>query len=256
MKLFKLQMLKFSIVVWLAVVLALVSACGTQSTPTSVPTAAPAPTTTPELTLDSLLSSAGGELAALETAKFEMIDELESGQKFFGMKLKTVEGTIKSPDSFRMLVNVETPNFGFVVIEMMAVGQQAFMKFSADAPWAPLPLDQVPFNFGGMGVTLSELVTVLKDPSISGREEVGRGQTVRLDGSVISEEMGNLITSVDPGHPIKLTFWFDEADHRLRQFRIDGKLFNDDAPETSRLVKIMDVNAPVEIELPDTASGS
>ena len=99
----------------------LAGACGSEPpptvAPTSAPTAAPTPTPTPELTLDSVLSSAGQGLAEMSTAKFQMIDELESGSQFFGMTLKNVEGEIKSPDSFRMLVNVETPNFGFVAIE-------------------------------------------------------------------------------------------------------------------------------------------
>ena len=101
-----------------------------------------------------------------------MIDEFESGGKFFGNTLKSIDGEIKAPDSFRMLVDVVAPGFGFVQIEMMAVGDQAFMKFAKDAPWAPMPLDQVPFNFGGIGATLSDLVPVIQDLSISGKETV------------------------------------------------------------------------------------
>ena len=220
------------------------AACGEEA-------AAPAE---PELSLDDLLSSAGEKLAAVSTAKFEMIDEKESGAKFFGNTLKTVSGEIETPDSVRMLVDVEAPGLGFVEIEILAVGTQSFMKFSRDAPWVPLPLDQVPFNFGGIGTTLSELLPVMKDAAIVGRESAGGAQTVRLDGTVASEQMSGLITSVDSGHAITLTFWLDESDHTLRQFRIAGQLFNDDAPATSRLVT-MDINVPVDIQLPDIASG-
>ena len=187
----------------------------------------------------------------MTTAKFQMIDELESGSKFFGMTLKSVEGEVKSPDSFRMLVNVETPNFGFVEIQMLAVGDQAFMKFSEDAPWVPLPLDQVPFNFGGLGPALSELLPIMKNASSGSGESIGDSKTVRIDGDVVSEDMSDLITSTDSGHAITLTFWIDEVDHTLRQLRIAGKLFDDDGPETMRLVSIMDVNEHVDIQLPD-----
>ena len=219
------------------------------------PTVAPTPTPEPELTLDELLASAGQKLAAMSTAKFHMIDEMQTGAKFFGTTLKTVEGDIRSPDSARMLVDVEAPGMGFVEIEILAVGEQAFMKFSRDAPWLPLPLEQVPFNFGGIGVTLSELLPVMKDAAIVGRESVGDFQTIRVDGNVLSEDMSDLITSVDPGHAITLSYWFDGVEHTLRQLRIDGQLFDDDAPETSRLVN-MDFDAPVDIQLPDAASGS
>ena len=233
-------------------------------TPTVVPTATPAvvptptptiaPTPNPDTSLNDLLSSAAGKLAAISTVKFQMVDELESGAKFFGMTLKSVEGEVRSPDRFRMVVAVETPNFGFVEIEMLAVGEQAYMKFSEDAPWAPLPLDQVPFNFGGIGVALSELLLSLGDPSIAGRESIGGAGTVRVDGNIVSQDLSGLITSVDPGHAVTLTFWIDETEHTMRQLRIDGKIYNDDEPGTKRLVSIMDLNVPVDIQLPDIDS--
>lgn len=214
------------------------------------------PTPTPELSVDDVLSGAATELAALSTAKFRMVDEMESGAKFFEMTLKSVEGVVKTPDSFSMQVNVVNPGLGFVKIGMMGVGEQAYMQFSEDAPWLPLPLEQVPFNFGGIGVTLSELLPVVRDPAITGRESVEGAQAIRIDGDITSEELSNLITDADPGHPIVLTLWFDEASHMLRQLRIGGQLYDDDAPETTRLVNIDDINAPVDIRLPETASGS
>ncbi len=206
--------------------------------------------------MNDLISSAGETLVAMTTVSFRMIDELESGTKFFGTTLKTVEGEIQSPDSFRMTVDVVAPALGFLEIEMMAIGEEAYMKFSADAPWTPLPLEQVPFNFGGIGVTVSELLSTMKDAAITGRESVEGIQTVRVEGTVVSEELSDLITSVDPGYPVTLTFWFDEEDHILQQFRIAGQVFADDAPETKRLLNFSNYNAPVDVQLPDVTSGS
>ena len=112
----------------------------------------------------------------------------------------------------------------------------------------------MPFNFGGIGDILSEVLTVIRNATIVGKESVEGAQTIRVDGDVVSEELGDLITSVDPGHPVTLSLWFDEADYTLRQLRIAGKIFDDDAPETRRLVVITGVNGPVDIQLPDTAS--
>ena len=214
------------------------------------------PTPTPELSVDDVLSGAAAELAALETAKFWMADEMESGAQFFQMTLKTVEGVVKTPDSFSMQVSVVNPGLGFVKIGMLGVGDQAYMQFSEDAPWLPLPLEQVPFNFGGIGVTLSELLPVVRNTAITGRESAGGVQAVRVEGEIVSEELSSLITDADPGHPIALTLWFEEGSHTLRQLRIGGQLYDDDAPETTRLVKIDDINAPVDIRIPETASGS
>ena len=236
-----------SLPVLVMVFLFLATACGASGEPT--------PTPEPELTLERVLESAGGKLAAMSTAKFEMIDEMESGAQFFRTTLKSVEGEIRSPDAARMLVDVEAPAMGFVEIEILAVKDLAYMKFSKDAPWVPLSIDQVPFNFGGIGITLSELLPIIRDAAITGLESIEGVQTIRIEGNIVSEELSDLITSVDSGHPITLTFWIGAVDHTLRQLTIAGKIFNGDAPETRRRVIIRDINLPVDIQLPDIATG-
>ena len=221
----------------------LVVACQATPSPTSVPPV--------ELSPDELLASVAEELAAMSTVKFTMIDELESGTQFFGTTLKSVEGEVKSPGAVRMLVDVESPVLGFVVIEMLAVGDQAFMKFSRDAPWAALPVEQVPFNFGGLGMTLSEILPVMEGVTIVGSEAIEDAETIRIEGDVMSEDLAELITSVDSGHAVTLTLWVDVNDHTLHQFRIAGRIFDGDGPETRRLLTIDGINVPVDIELPD-----
>lgn len=227
-------------------------------TPTPVPQASPTPeptaTPSPGDNLSELLASVEASLAAMATADFDMVDETESGAPFFGTTFKGLAGQVKSPDSFWMLVKVVAPGLGFAEIEMVAVGDEAYMKFSKGAPWTPLPLEQVPFNFGEIGITLSQLIPALSDVSLTGTETVGETQTIVIEGTIPSEGMGNLITGVDAGHTITLTFWVDETDHSLRRLRIGGMLFNDDAPETNRLLDIKGVNVPVDIQLPDSSS--
>ena len=226
--------------------LLLVTACGSE----------PAPTTTepePELSLEEILARTGENLASFSTATFQMIDENETGAKFFGATLKNVDGEVESPDSAHIVVEVESA-MGFAEIEIVAVGDVAFMKFSAGAPWNPLPLDQVPFNFVGLGITLSNLLPLVQDPAITATESVGGGPAIRVDGTLMSEDLSTLITSADTGHPIDLSLWIGEADHELRQIRISGQIFDDDGEGTSRLIILSDYNTPVDIQLPDTSS--
>ena len=223
------------------------AACGGESEPT--PTPAPV--------LSDVLTSAGERMAAMTSAKFRMVDEKESGAKFFETTFKSMEAEVKAPDSFRMLVDVVSPAFGFIEIEMMAVGEQAFMKFSKDAPWAPLPVEGVPFNFRGLGGTFRDVIHMIRDGdgAITGSESVQGAQTILAEGTVLSERLSNLITDVDSGHTLTLTLWIDESEHSLRQLRIAGQLYDDDGPETTRLVTIDAMDVPVEIKLPDLGSG-
>lgn len=212
------------------------------------------PTPEPELTVDELLASAREKLASISSVKFRMTDELQTGSKFFNTTLKSVEGEVSASDSMRMAVDVESPVFGFIEIEIVAVGDQSFMKFSRDAPWLPLSLDQVPFNFKSMGITLSELVPLLKEPTKVGQESVGGIQTILLEGTLQSENLSNLITSTDPGHTVMLSLWIDTTEHTLKQLRITGKVFNDDAAGTKRLIVIKGINVPIDIQLPESAA--
>lgn len=247
----------------LATGLTLAAACGSESapgvdpTPTSTAASAPAstppPTPTPEPTLEDRIASTRAVLATIATARITMVDELETGARFFGTTFKSLEADLRAPDSFRMVVDVVAPGLGFVEIEMLGIGDEAYMKFSADAPWTSLPADQVPFNFVGVGVTLGEIIAVMADASTAGRESIDGAETIRVDGSVMSDDLMSLIRDADPGHPVTLSLWIGEADHALRQILIDGRIYDDDGPETRRLLTIM-TGVPVDIQLPDIAS--
>ena len=205
--------------------------------------------------VEELLAGVAGELAAMTTVQFGMVDELESGAGFFGTTFKSMEAEVSSPDRVRMLVDVVAPGLGFAQVEILAVGEQSVIKFSRDAPWVPLPLDQVPFNFGAVGPSLSEVVRTMTGGAITGRESVLGLPAIRVEGQIVSDDLSTLITSADSGHAVALTLWVEEGSHTLRQLRIAGRLFNDDAAETRRLLTITGVNVPVDIELPDSASG-
>ena len=184
-----------------------------------------------------------------------MIDETETGAKFFGTTFKSMEAQVKAPDSLIMKVEVVAPLFGFVRIQIVKVGDQAFIKLSDDAPWNPLPPDQVPFNFAGMGTVFAGLPDTIQDVAMVGREEVQGTQTIKVEGVIDSEALLPLITTANPGHPVTLTFWIDETEFVLRQLRLAGQIYDEDAPETTRLLTVEDINVPVDIQLPDSASG-
>ena len=74
-----------SITVLAVVFLFSVAACGGEDTPTPAP----------DVELDDLLSNAGEKMAAMSTAKFTMVDEEETGAKFFGTIFKSMETEVR-----------------------------------------------------------------------------------------------------------------------------------------------------------------
>ena len=229
----------------LIVVLMLLAACAEES----------APTTTEPLGVDEILTEVGTKVAAVSTARFVLVDELETGAPFLGTALKRMEAVAETPNNFQMLADVEAPVFGFVQVQIVKVGDQTVMKLYEGAPWSPLSPDQVPFDFEGLGAVFSDLPTKISEAAIAGQEVLDGVQTIRIEGSTSSDHLAPLITSADPGHTVDLTLWVEETTFDLRQVRIAGQLYDDDAPETTRLLTLDDVNQPVDIQLPDNSAG-
>ena len=134
-----------SITVLMVASLFMAAACAEEPTatpapaPTATATPAPTPTPTPTPSAADYLAAAGANIGAMQTAKFSMVDETGTGALFFGATFKSMEAVLKAPDGLRMLVDVVAPGFGFLEIEMIKVGDQAFVKLSKNARWSPLP---------------------------------------------------------------------------------------------------------------------
>ena len=201
------------------------------------------------------LIDVAANIAVLSSVKFGMADETETGALFFGTTFKSMEAVVRTPNDFRMKVDVVAPGFGFVEIEIIKVGDEAVMKFSKDAPWVPLPAEQVPFNFAGLAIVFGNLPNTFESVAMKGAETLHGEEAVLVEVVVPSDALLSLITSADPGHEITLTMWVDKSEKVLRQLRLAGQIYDDDAPETTRLITLDDINVPVDIELPDVPSG-
>ena len=90
---------------------------------------------------------------------------------------------------------------------------------------------------------------------MTGRETINGVETIGLRGDVASEDIGDLITSADPGHPVVLSVWVSAQDQSVQQIKILGKVFDEDGDGTSRLIKMSEYDEPVDIQLPENTTG-
>ncbi len=224
----------------------------------TVPTRIVEVTAIPDLTQDpvvsGLLSSVGEKLAAISTMRFRLVDEGESGATLLGGTLKSMEVEVEAPSSFSVAAELEAPALGTVQVSMVAVENQAYIRFTDSAPWISTTLDQLPFNFGQVGTNLGDLLPIVREPEISGQESVLGVQTTRVVGTIFSEDLRALLNTLYSGHIIELTLWIDDADHALVQMRLNGQIYDYDPPGARRLLIIEAINAPIEIQLPEVPS--
>ena len=230
-------------VMFSAFFLPLVGACGVE----------PTPTPEPELAYEDILEETDAHLLSFQTARFRLIDEMESGAPFFGQTLQSVDGQVVTPDRAQITASVESI-LGFLEIGIITIGDDAFMQLTSGAAWRPLPPDQLPFNLSNVGRTLSDMLPKIQGGEVIGREIANDAESIKIEGDIVSDDLTGLIPAADPGHPIDLTVWVSAADRSLQQIRIVGAVFDEDAPGTSRLIILSDYDLPVEIDAPPIAT--
>ena len=186
----------------------------------------------------------------LDTASFRLEDEGETSARFFGLKFESMEGQVRMPDSFK--IQVEATSFlGFIKIEIVAVGDQAFISdFINKEKWVPVSVDALPFNFANLGNTLAEIIPEITDPAFAGEERLEGRLSWRIRGTVPSEGLSPLLPGNDPGHQVALELWIDKEQRLLRKIRIEGKVYAGDGPDVVRVLDIYGFDEPVEISLP------
>ena len=186
----------------------------------------------------------------LDTASFRLEDEGETSARFFGLKFESMEGQMRMPDSFK--ARIEATSFlGFINIDMVAVGDQAFISdFINREKWNPISVDALPFNFANLGRTLGDIIPSVRNPAFTGVEKVDGELSWRIKGTLPSEGLAHLLPGTDPGHQVGLELWIDQEKALLRKIRIEGQVYPGDSPGVVRVLGIYGFDGPVEISLP------
>ena len=221
--------------------------CGTAptGTPLSEPTATPSPR--------QVIEVSGARMTALKTARFALEQQGQSAALFFGVELNLLKGEVSMPDRFKLRVEA-TSTFirSFIEINIIGVGDRAFLTNPITGEWNEIPTDDLPFNFANLGHTLRDIIRSIQDPRFVGTEELDGVQSWRVKGMVSSEDLISLASGADPGYPVTLEGWIGQPEGLLRKVKIEGRIFAEDDPDVVRVLTLHGFDEPVEISLPET----
>ena len=202
--------------------------------------------------MSELLAGVVEKLASMSTARLKFVDVEETGAEFFGFTFKSMAVEVEAPSTSRMVVEVDVPFLGTRQIEIVAVEDQAYVKLPPGTTWTTFSVGQLPFNLGGLGGALAELLPLVQSAAvIAGQETVMGTETIRVETRVASDDLSAIVPTVELSYEVGLILWIDTAELQLCQIRIDGPLFEDDAPETQRLLTFEAINIAVDIQIPD-----
>jgi len=229
-----------------AMLLAQAMACGSLPSPTPTPT--PKPTPDPQVTLRRAVSL----VLEMESAAFTLEHQAGSTILFPGLEMSKASGVVDIPDRIRLRVEAQsTIPRAFVEINVVIIGDQAWMTDFISGQWRQVPLESLPVTFSDLGRTLADIIEAVRDPRLVGSQELEGRDTYRIEGRVQSEDLAALVPGAGEGFEVVLMLWLDQDDGLLRRVLITGQVVPSDIPGAVRLLTLEDINLPVDITVPE-----
>ena len=207
----------------------------------------------PTLSLRQVLEKTSTRMAALQSVAFSLEHETGTTLLQAGVNMRAVEGQVALPDGFRLKVDaVATLLRASIEINVIVVGNDAFITDPFTGTWRKVPPDTLPFNFRDLGRTLSGVLGSIQASSFAGEDGIGDSGVRRIKGTVSSDSLLSLVPGAAQGLTVGLELWIEEGQGLLRKVRIEGKVVPKDEPETVRLLTLHSFDEPVEVSPPDT----
>lgn len=234
--------------------LACIQPPGPTMTPPPTPTPVPTPTPTPPPDPRAILARAGDQLRSERYLEFVLEHPTGGTPLATGLDLVGAEGVAILPDRFRLALDMEAS--GTVLkLEVIVVGERAFMTNLFSGAWESVPKEQIPFRFDFLTESMTSLLTDVDDPILleDGKLEGLPAYVIRGKGPTTA--LAKLIPGALPDSYLPVELWIDRADGGLRQVRLTGPLVMDDLPDTVRLVRLRALDNASEIEAPEFGTG-
>ena len=231
--------MRAALVLLLAIALA---ACSQQPTATPVPSPTPVdPKAELRRTVESLL--------ALESVSFVLEQTVGTTILSPGIEMNRAYGTVIVPGKFDVTVEAEVANL-YVEMGMASIDGVSYMTNPITGQWAEVPAEAIPINLLTIGGTLAEIVEAVQSPELLAKTALDGVDVYHIRGSILSEDLLELVPGADEGYPVSLEMWMDQQSGTLRQATITGQVTGDDVPDAKRVLTLDDINRPVTIEPP------
>ena len=216
------------------------SACSQQ------PTAAPSPTPAdPRAELRRTVE----RLLALESVSFILDQTVGSTVLTPGIEMNRAYGSVAVPGKFEVTIEAQAANL-YVELGMSSIDGASYMTNPLTGQWAQVPAESIPINLLDLGSTLAGIVEAVQSPELLGETTLEDLDVYHIRGSILSEDLLELVPNAGRGHPVTLEMWMEQADGTLRRATISGRVTDDDVPGALRVLTLDGVNQPITIEPP------
>ena len=223
---------------------------GLTDTPIPTPTPSPTPTPTPPPDPRALLARGSQQLADEQYLDFTLEHPVGSTPLATGLMLARAEGVASLPDRFRLGLDMEASGTVFK-LDVIVVGENAYMTNLFSGAWEPAPKQQIPFRFDFVAESITALLAGMEGPTLMGESDLEGSPAYHIQGAGPTQALSQLIPGALPDATIPVEVWVDKADGRLRQVQLTGPLVTDDLPDTVRVVRVGALDKAPQIEEPE-----
>lgn len=188
-------------------------------------------------------------LMALQSAAFTLEHQVGTSELLPGLELNRVYGVAVIPDKFRFTVEAQIGG-AYVETEMLVIDQRAYMTNFFSGKWEEVSMEVLPLNFADLGRSLADILQAVEAPTLEGTQTLRGHQVYLIRGRVRSEDLAVLVPQAGSGFALGLELAVDRSEGLLLQVLITGRIVATDTEETVRLLTLDDIDAPVDIQVP------
>ena len=200
---------------------------------------------------EPVLLKAVEQLKGLESASFSL-NHLKGTTTLIPGVLKTkISGDVLIPDRSSITVEArsEFPK-SYAEIDIVTIKETAFMTSIFGGAWSEVPIESLPFNLSGLGLTMAEIVGAIQTPKVLGEENLNGINTVSIGGKIDSKDLVKLVPGAKGNFKVDLKLWINREDGLLQRALIVGQVVPTDDPDTVRDLILKNINRPVVIDAP------
>ena len=200
---------------------------------------------------DQVLLKAVEQLKRLESASFSLNHLKGTTTLIPGVLMTKISGDVLIPDrsSITVEAQIEFPK-SYVEIDIVTIKENAFMTSIFGGAWSEVPMESLPFNLSGLGLTMAEIVGAIQTPKVLGEENLNGINTVSIGGKIDSKDLVKLVLGADGNFRVDLKLWINREDGLLQRALIVGQVVPTDDPDTVRDLILKNINRPVVIDAP------
>ncbi len=212
------------------------------------PAATPAPSPTP-VDPKAELRRTVERLLELESVSFVLDQTVGATVLTPGIEMNRAYGSVMVPGRFDVTVEAQVGSL-YVEMGMASIDGVSYMTNPITGQWAEVPAEAIPINLLTIGGTLAGIVEAVQTPELLGKSTLSERDVYHIRGSILSEDLLELVPGADEGYPVALEMWLEQESGTLRQATITGQVTNDDFPDATRVLTLDAINEPVNIEPP------